>query len=149
MKSLFFFSWRSNFTAIQWKCHHRSAWVHWPVFEIHCSVGIHLVSCLVSKKTLLSFSLITAQSFPSSLFKGQPAYSWQIWKEYFSIQFRAHSSTRACNKVSIIRRVTSLKDCHLGNARVLFIIILFCFVLNKIYLCVYFWTKVQAATFNL
>ena len=82
--------------------------------------GLHLVSCLVSRKSLLSFSLIPAQSFLSSLFKGQPAYSWQIWKQYFSIQFRAHSCTRTYNKVSIIRRVTPLKDWHLGNARVLF-----------------------------
>lgn len=89
--------------------------------------GLHLVSCLVSRKSLLSFSLIPAQSFLSSLFKGQPAYSRQIWKEYFSIQFRAHSSTRTYNKVSIIRRVTPLKDCHLGNARVLFLL-LFCSV---------------------
>lgn len=93
--------------------------------------GLHLVSCLVSRKSLLSFSLTPAQSFLSSLFKGQPAYSWQIWKEYFSIQFRAHSCTRTYNKVSIITRVTPLKDCHLGNARVLFRYILFCFKKKK------------------
>lgn len=105
--------------------------------------GLHLVSCLGSRETLLSLSLIPAQSFLSSLFKGQLAYSRQIWKECFSIQFRAHSSTRTYNKVTIIRRVTPLKDCHLGNARVLLLLLLFCsffFFLRKTktkFICVF------------
>ena len=127
MKNLFF-SWLSHFTAIQWKCRHRSAWVRWLVVKNHCSEAVHLVSCLVSGKTLLAISRTPVQSFPFSPFKGQ---SRQIGKDHFSIHFRALSPSRTCNSIGNIRRVTSPKDYHLRNARVLCTIINFCFVLNK------------------